>query len=304
MFKFLLRFWQSRHWGLRLARMSLVIYLGLVITLMLYEEKLIYFPSRFPQGRWHILNTPPDKHRVSPVIEECWFHAADGVRLNAWYCQASQWRDDRFESIPDVPVLLWCHGNAGDITSRYEHIDFMISIPVNILIFDYRGYGKSEGIISENGLYRDTRAAWDYLIGEKEIPSRRIILFGESLGGAMAIELATQVHPAGLIVQSTFTSVPDMAKVLYPFIPAWIVRTQMNSISRIPLITCPKMIIHSPADEVVPYRLGKELFDAAPPPREFYEIPDAGHNETWLVGGHEYLAKISRFIDICRDVTK
>ncbi len=301
MIKILTRLWHGNHWCLIAARVGLTVYLGLIGALMLFEEKLIYYPSKFPQGHWDIARTPPVRGRISPVIEECWFETDDGVKINGWFCQATQWQDDHFAPIPELPTLLFCHGNAGNITSRYDHIEFLIPIPVNIFIFDYRGYGKSEGTVSEFGLYRDTRSAWDYLLNQKQLPADRIILFGESLGGAMAIELATQVTPLGLILQSTFTSVPDMGKVLYPFIPTWVIRTKMDSLNKIPRLTCPKLIIHGDADEVVPFKLGQQLFAAAAPPKEFYEIPHSGHNETWLVGGQEYLNRIKNFINSCQN---
>jgi fermentation-respiration switch protein FrsA (DUF1100 family) len=172
--------------------------------------------------------------------------------------------------------------------------------PTQVFIVDYRGYGRSEGRPSEEGLYTDARAAWRYLVEERGIAPARIVIFGKSLGGAVAVELATQVKPAGVILESSFTSVPDMAARHFPFVPKALIRTKMNSAGKIARIRAPKLHIHSPADEVVPYELGRELFDAAADPKRFHRVEGAGHNETYLVGGSGYFAAIRDFMEYCR----
>lgn len=198
-----------------------------------------------------------------------------------------------------IPTLLWFHGNAGNITHRFEMVRKLVQLPARVFIIDYRGYGRSEGSPSEQGLYLDARAAWDYLVNERGTSSASIVIFGDSLGGAVAIDLATTVSAAGLIVQSAFTSISDMAAEVMPFVPAFLVRTKMDSITKIPNVRSPKLFIHSPADEMVPYRLGRRLYDAAGDPKQFYEVAGASHNELDIVGGRAYFEAISRFVREC-----
>jgi len=194
-------------------------------------------------------------------------------------------------------VLLFFHGNAGNLSHRAELLfELATRVPARVFVVGYRGYGRSEGRPSEDGLYRDARGAWRHLTGEDGLPPDRIVIFGKSLGGAVAIDLATEVEPAGLIVESSFTSIPDMAGKHYPFVPKFMVRTQMNSLAKITTISCPKLFIHSKADRVVPYALGRKLYEAAPEPKSFHEVHGAGHNETWLVGGSAYFDAIAGFV--------
>jgi fermentation-respiration switch protein FrsA (DUF1100 family) len=148
-------------------------------------------------------------------------------------------------------------------------------------------------------LYRDARAAWDLLTGARGVPAQRIVVFGESLGCAPAIDLAAQVVPAGLVVQSGFTSIPDMVAALLPFVPRTLIRTRLDSLGRIRRVRCPKLFIHSPADEVVPYGLGRRLYEAALEPKRFHEVPGAPHNETHRVGGEAYWEALRSFVSSC-----
>ncbi len=174
-----------------------------------------------------------------------------------------------------------------------------MGLPVNVFIVDYRGYGKSEGKPSEQGLYLDARAAWDYLVNDRRVAPRDIVILGKSLGGAPAIDLASQVEPGGLIVQSSFTSAADMAATILPFLPRLFLHTRMDSISKITRVHCPKLFIHSRADEVVPFELGRRLFEAAPDPKEFYEVIGSPHNSTYIVGGKAYFEAVRRFLEKC-----
>lgn len=273
---------------------------GLIIFIMAFEDKLIYFPSRYPDGFWNVEAIPVRAGEVFPKIEDCYFEAADGVRLHGWFCSPYRKVGDALEPVPAETVLLWFHGNAGNITYRYEMIRMLIAIPVRIFIIDYRGYGKSEGHPTESGLYLDARAAWDYLIGERRIGAANIVIFGKSLGGAPAIDLASQVKPGGLIVQSSFTSASDMAASVLPFIPSVFLHTKMDSKKKIGDVGCPKLFVHSRADEVVPFELGWRLYEAAPEPKRFYEVKGSPHNSTYIVGGKPYLEALRRFVESCR----
>jgi len=166
------------------------------------------------------------------------------------------------------------------------------------LIIDYRGYGRSEGKPDEAGLYRDAQAAWDFVIHDKSVAEQRVVIFGRSLGGAVAIDLAWRpsVKPAGLIIESSFTSVPDMVRHMIAIMPRLLVRTKMDSLSKITGVTVPKLFIHSRADEIIPYDQGRRLYDAAGEPKQFYTLDTAGHNETEMVGGEPYFNTLHTFI--------
>jgi len=273
------------RWGGGLVVAAVILWGGL----MLMEDRFIYFPTRLPPG-WSAAASGLLPRGLS--AEECSFPSGDGPRLHGLWCRSADGPHD-----PEGKLLLWFHGNAGNLADRLDMVGDLCRLPVTIFIVDYRGYGLSEGKPSEEGLYLDAQAAWDYLTTVRRVPPERIVLFGKSLGGAVAVDLATKVRPAGLIVQSAFTSVPDMAAVAMPFIPRILVRTKLNSLENIKSIQCPKLFIHSPADEVVPYEMGRCLFEAAPEPKEFYEVSGSGHNETWLVGGDSYLDRLRSFMD-------
>ena len=179
-------------------------------------------------------------------------------------------------------------------------LQFAELLPAEVLIFDYRGYGRSEGKPSEKGLYSDARAAWRYLEVERSVAPERVVLFGRSLGAGVAVDLASHVEPAGLVVESGFSSIPAMARHHYPFIPRFLVRSRMDSLTKIQTISCPKLFVHSRADEVAPFALGYALYEAAPEPKKFYEVEGAGHNETSLVGGRAYFAALAEFINSTR----
>ena len=302
--RFFRNLWGGRHPFWFGVRILLLIFAGLVAFVMIFEDRFIYFPSKYPEGVWDVRRLSAGRAAVSPKIEDVWFQSSDGVRLHGWYCTPQQ-NEGGAAAAPPVstrPTLLWFHGNAGNITHRYPVIEGLMGQHVAVFIIDYRGYGRSEGSPSEEGLYRDARAAWDYLLSERGIPPGRIILFGDSLGGAVAIDLAAKVDAAGLVVQSSFTSIKDMAAQVMPFLPGFIVRTKMDSINKIRSVRCPKLFIHSPADEMVPYRLGRRLYDEAPAPKQFYEVAGASHNETDAVGGRAYFDRIGDFVRACAAV--
>lgn len=290
----------ARHpWRmLRAPLVALVIALiGSVGCLVWFEDQLIFFPSRYPEGRWDPSRLSSPGHPDPISIENVWLTAEDGISLNGWYATHAGVADG---AAGPPPVILWFHGNAGNLTDRYEMLVGMVKLPAEVLILDYRGYGRSEGRPSEEGLYRDARAAWKYLTSERKIPPGRIVVFGKSLGGGPAVELAHEVKPAGLIVQSSFTSIPDMAARILPIVPRFLVRTKMDSVRKIRDILVPKLIIHSPDDEVVPYDLGKKLYEAAAEPKTFYEVPHARHNDTFIAGGSAYWQVLRDFLGLLR----
>lgn len=271
----------------------------LILIIMAFEDSFIYFPVKFPEGFWEVDSISAREGEIVPKIEDCTFMTSDRMNLHGWYCAPHRNVGDRLAPVPADMVLLWFHGNAGNLSHRYDMIHTLMKIPVNIFIIDYRGYGKSKGEPSEEGLYADARAAWDYLTNERGIPPERVIIFGKSLGGVAAIDLASKVEASGLIVQSSFTSASEMAALILPIYPRFFLHTKMDSKRKIANVGCPKLFIHSRADEVVPYELGRRLFEAAPEPKQFYEVESAPHNSTYKVGGEKYLEALRNFINSC-----
>jgi fermentation-respiration switch protein FrsA (DUF1100 family) len=259
----------------------------MILLMALFERSLIFFPTRYPDGLW---DTDAAARGSGCVIDDHFFTATDGTGLHGWWCR-------RIDAPADQPVLLFFHGNAGNLSHRADLlIELATRTPASVFVVGYRGYGRSEGRPNETGLYLDARAAWQHLTEESGVGADRIIIFGKSLGGGVAVDLAMEVPAAGLIVESSFTSIPDMAGAHYPFVPKFLVRTQMNSLVKIEFVSMPKLFIHSKQDRVVPFRLGRKLFEAAPEPKRFLEVAGAGHNETWLVGGDAYFEALSEFI--------
>ena len=189
------------------------------------------------------------------------------------------------------------HGNGGNIGDRVPWLKLLNDLGVHVLIFDYRGYGKSEGKPFEQGLYRDARAACEWWERERRPRGEKLVLFGESLGGAVAVHIAAGTPVDGLVLQSTFTSARDMAKTMFPLgllLP--LTGLRFNSVEKISKIACPKLIIHGTSDEIIPFRLGQRLFDEAPPPKMFYAVPEAGHNDLFWIAGAEYRRQWKEFL--------
>ena len=261
---------------------------GILALLLLYavflvacEDKIIYHPHKYPQGIWN-----PSSFNVK--VEDVFFQAKDGTKLHGWYIPSANAQ----------ATLLWFHGNAGNLTHRLENIQQLQPLALNIFIFDYRGYGKSEGKPSEAGIYQDSQAAYDYLIREKNVvPLENLFLFGRSLGGICAVEVASSNPAAGLILESVFTSARDMAGQVFPLLPiGWAIRSKFSAVEKVPYLKLPKLFLHGTKDEIVPYKLGRKLYSAAAEPKEFYDIEGAGHNDTYGVGGREYFSALNRFI--------
>jgi fermentation-respiration switch protein FrsA (DUF1100 family) len=267
---------------------TLIVGLATMILLMaMFERSLIFFPTRYPEGLW---DTEVAARGSGCTIDDHFFRADDDTKLHGWWCR-------RADAAVEDPVLLFFHGNAGNLSDRAELlIELATRTPATVFIVGYRGYGRSEGRPTEVGLYMDARAAWKHLTDECGVSADRVVIHGKSLGGAVAVDLATEAPAAGLIVESSFTSIPDMAGAHYPFVPRFLIRTQMDSLAKIPQISIPMLFIHSRQDRVVPFRLGVELFGAAPKPKRFHEVAGADHNNTWLVGGEPYFSALSVFI--------
>ena len=271
----------TRGWRARLLRLlgiAVGTYVAVCLAVAGFQRKLIYFPTR--------------EHAAKPSAfgldhDEVTLQTSDGVHLAAWF----------FPRLEARGTILFFHGNGGNMADRLRSVTLLQRLGCNVLIFDYRGYGRSDGSPSEAGLYRDAEAAWDYLVQARGEPPPRIVLFGRSLGGAVAIELAHRVKPAALIVESTFTSLADVAKHHYPLLPVrWILRDRYASIEKIGDVSCRKLFFHGKDDEVVPLALGRELFDAAAAPKEFV-ITLGGHNDSGFESSREDTARLKTFVE-------
>lgn len=242
------------------------------------ERTFVFFPDR------ELLANPTD---FGLDFEDVSFQTTDGVTLHGWFVPG-----------PGEITWIWFHGNAGNISHRLENLLLVHQrLGVNVLLFDYRGYGRSSGRPSEKGTYRDAETAFKYLSSRPDIDPDKIVFFGRSVGGAIAVDLATRHEPYGLILESPFTSLSDMARRAFPFLPAgFLVRGKYDSVSRIKNISAPLIVLHGDRDDTVPIELGRRLFEAAEEPKTFYTIAGAGHNDTYVEGGEPYWASLEQFL--------
>lgn len=235
----------------------------------------------YPQAQWDAM---PSDWRLN--YEDITFDTEDGKKLHGWF----------FPTNPASPLMLFCHGNAGNISHRLDNVRLLLDQGFQVFIFDYRGYGNSEGRPSEAGIYRDGVAAYDFLVSIKQIPPDRIIPFGRSLGASVAIEISLRRKVKSLIVESGFTSTRAMAKGMFPFtFFSFLLPLHYNNLEKIAKVNVPKLFIHGVEDEIVPFSMGKRLFEAASAPKYFYPIRGAGHNDTYVVGGREYFETLAAF---------
>ncbi len=252
----------------------------LMISAFGCSKNFVYFPEK------ELIATPAN---AGLSFEDLTLTTEDGVKINAWYVP--------FEK--SEGVLLWFHGNAGNMGNRVNLLQALYKeLKLNIMIIDYRGYGKSEGEVSEEGTAKDALAAYDYLLTRSDIHPKKIFILGRSLGAAVAIKLATEIRTAGLILEAPFTSIRAMTSETLPWLPfKGLVSIKYDSLSKIKSVKSPLLIMHGDQDKVVPYEQGKTLFDAANAPKTFYTIKGADHNNAYVVGGSAYFEAIAKFID-------
>lgn len=248
-----------------------------------WQQQKLFGPARAPEGA-------VDAEALGVEVEDHFFTADPGVELHAWWIPHRR----------AVGTMLYCHGSSGNLDHHVDVLAALQQLQANLFAFDYRGYGRSTGSPTEAGLFRDARAAWDHLVHRIGVPPGEIILFGHSLGGAVAIDCALDRQAAGLVVQSSFTQVRDMARASYPSLPLHLVaRNQFRSIDKVSRLELPKLFIHGGSDERVSPSLGRRLYEAAAEPKELYLVPGAGHNDVHRQGGLRYLRRISRFRTRC-----
>jgi len=256
---------------------------ALIATWVYFNQRsMLYAPRR------DLVATPAG---IGLAYEELWLTTSLGTRINAWWIPHPE---ARF-------TVLFCHGNGGNISHRLETIRICHELGLSVMIHDYSGYGQSDGEPSEEGTRADTRTAWDWLIHEKDIAPDSVILFGRSLGGAVAADLAGQlatknIHPAGCILESTFTSVPDMGAYIYPWLPVrQLASYQYNSGQALQNVRVPALFAHSQDDDIVPYALGVELHSGYTGPKSFLEMR-GDHNTGYIEMGEEYPVALNQFL--------
>lgn len=263
-------------------------YSAVLVFIYLYQPRLLFFP-----------NTPSRAVEMTPAdaglpYESVTLLTSDNVQLDGWFIPAPQPRG----------VVLFFHGNAGNISHRLDSLLVFHKLRFSTFIFDYRGYGRSQGQPSEQGMYRDAEAAWQYLTRERGVLPPQIVLFGRSLGAAVAAQLAARHTPGALIIESCFTSVPDIAADVYPFLPARLLsRLNYNARESLAQVTCPVLIAHSSNDEIIPYKHGLALYAAAREPKRFLELR-GGHNDGFLVSGKAYSDGLDSFLSQSLDAEK
>ncbi len=263
------------------ARIIITIIVGIVF-LFFYarylENKSLYYPI------YEIENTPAD---INIAYKDVFFYSEDNIKINGWLVKSKNAKT----------TIIFAHGNGGNISHRLDKINFFNKLGLNILIFDYRGYGKSAGVPSEQGLYLDIQAAYKFI--KKEQSTGAIIVYGESLGGAIAIDLAQkdkEFDIDGLILEGTFTNITDMARLIYPFLPTGFLKTKFDSISKISNIKTPKLHFHGKNDNIVPFNLGQKLFNAAIEPKKLVAL-EGQHNDGFFISENLVRKSIIEFME-------
>ncbi len=257
---------------------AVVCYGAIVAFMALTQSRQIFFPIS-------ALATTPAVHGMP--YEDVWLDTEDGLRLHAWLIPAPEERG----------VLLFFHGNAGNISHRIDSIRIFRELGLSVLIVDYRGYGQSDGRPSEQGMYLDALAAWHWLREAHGVPPERIVVFGRSLGSAVAAWLAARERPAAVILESAFTSAPDLGADLMPWLPVrWVLRFDFDTRAAVGRFSSPVLVVHSRQDEIVPFAHGEAVFAAAPEPRYLLPI-QGGHNDGFIRSRTEYVAGLQGFLD-------
>lgn len=259
--------------------LAISIYLILALMLYLFQGKMVFL-SGFPE---RALSASPGD--IGLGYEDVTLTTSDDERLHGWYIPAVDSRG----------VLLFFHGNAGNISHRLDSIRIFHELGLDTLIIDYRGYGQSTGKTTEQGTYLDAQAAWDYLTNSRGIPSDRIIVFGRSLGGAIGAWLSAQNNPAAVVIESSFTSGVDMARRFYPIFPARLITRLKYPLSEYAArLNCPVLVVHSRHDEIIPFAMGQAIYAAVDQHKQFLEL-SGDHNNGFLISQRDYITRLDGF---------
>ena len=254
-------------------------YALLVVVVYLMQGRMLYLAN--VPGR-ELTATPAD---IGLAYEDVAIETADGVRLHGWFIPGDSSR-----------VLLFFHGNAGNISHRLHSIRQFLDLGLSVLIIDYRGYGESGGKTTEKGIYKDADAAWQYLTGERGVPASEIVIFGRSMGASAAAKLAVRQEPLALIVESSFTSVPDIAQEIYPWLPArWLSHLRHATRDHVQNVGVPVLVVHSRDDEIVPFHHGEAIFGAANEPKALVVLR-GGHNDAYVRDDANYISGLLSFL--------
>jgi uncharacterized protein len=257
-----------------------IAYGAICLLMYVFQERLLFLPDA--PGR-AVTATPA---ALGLAYEELGIVAADGERLHGWWIPAPR---ARF-------TVLHFHGNAGNIGHRLEHVQLLHGLGLNMLLFDYRGYGRSSGTASEAGLYRDAEAVWEHAVATRGVPAASVVLHGQSMGGAVAAWLAARREPAALVVESAFTSVPELAGQLYPWLPGrWMTHLKLDTRAAVARARCPVLVIHSREDEIIPFAHGEALYAAATGRKALLAL-GGSHNDGFWLGREAYAASWRDFL--------
>ena len=271
------------RWRIRKRTVLLVVGFCLLAPIMLrwFEHSQVYCPD-------HVLHTTGSE--LGRPFEDVYFRSGDGVELNGWFFPSAT------NSARRSQVVLLCHGNGGNISYRLDMTEALLSTGVNVFLFDYRGYGKSKGYPSEEGTYRDAEAAYQGLT-KRGFKGGDILVFGESLGGGVAAELATSASSGGLILQSTFTSIPDIGAELFPWLPVRLLsRIKYDTLGKLPRIKAPVLVMHSRGDSLIRFRHSERNFAAANEPKLFCELV-GDHNDP-LTNRAQFIEGFEKFLEL------
>ncbi|MBU0985400.1 MAG: alpha/beta hydrolase [candidate division Zixibacteria bacterium] len=256
------------------------LFLAFGTYLYFHQTKLVFYPSR------EMVMTPDE---LNLTHREVFIEVEHEEKIHGWYFPAAE---------PTSRTILFCHGNAGNISRRIYTAQFLCELGVNVLLFDYRGYGLSDGTPSEHGAYADAIAAYDWLVDDREVPPAHVFIFGRSLGGAVAVETASRVTCGGVIVESSFTSAPDLGQQMFPWYPVRLLaRYQFDTASKIGSLKCPVLVTHSPEDQLIPYAMGRTLYERASEPKQFIDL-SGDHNDRGYYDNEQYIRGLRVFLGL------
>lgn len=273
--------WSRMLTGLLVIAAAAVVFLAALLWFM--QDRMIFYPTRE-------LDATPEEAGLSGY-RDVMISTSSGERIHAWYIEPNNGPKDE-----SMRAVLFCHGNGGNISHRLETARFLTGLGASTLMFDYRGYGRSDGRPSEANCYEDAEAAYNWLVTEQRLAPGHIVVFGRSLGGAVAVDLAGRVRCGGLIVESTLTSAADMGRRMFFGLPVGLlVRHKFDAVARIGDVSCPVLVTHSPEDDIVPYEMGRRLFEEAREPKQFVQLRGI-HNDRLYFEDQEYINAVRNML--------